>query len=391
MTLDELGVKRGAVVAELRTMVDNDAMNEEQSKQFDAKQAELAEIDKQITRKKLVEAEEAKQAELATPAEKPTPRGAAPYHKAKYRPDDELRIYERWLRTGDTAIMNELRASNATDMNIGTPADGGYTVPTGLYNEIVAKRDEAAIPMAVGVRRITGRGTTIRVPLDNEADGEFVTVGEATEFDLDAPALSYVDLTKVKYTKQLKLSYELLEDEDSNLLPFITDFVGRGLAKTYNSLFVTEALSGGTASLTFDSASTIGAAEIPELYHKQASEYVDGSVWVMNRTTEGLIRGLTGNPFLYVPTPAGTQSGRPEIWGAPVYNTGKMSAIAASVKSVIFGNFNFMGMYEDPGLTFMRDPYSLAYLGQVRLLYYFRIDFEVLQAEAIHYGTHPTA
>ena len=154
---------------------------------------------------------------------------------------------------------------------------------------------------------------------------------------------------------------------------------------------MTEALSGGTASLTFDSASTIGAAEIPELYHKQASEYVDGSVWVMNRTTEGLIRGLTGNPFLYVPTPAGTQSGRPEIWGAPVYNTGKMSAIAASVKSVLFGNFAFMGMYEDPGLTFMRDPYSLAYLGQVRLLYYFRIDFEVLQAEAIHYGTHPTA
>ena len=75
----------------------------------------------------------------------------------------------------------------------------------------------------------------------------------------------------------------------------------------------------------------------------------------------------------------------------PDLKSTQMSSAAASVKSVLFGNFRYMGMYEDPGITFMRDPYSLAYLGQVRLLYYFRIDFGVLQAEAIHYGTHPTA
>lgn len=388
MDVNEIRRNRATWIGEMKALHDGAEgrdLTDDEQRQYDELHGKVKSADKQIKRAEEVEA---LSADLrSAPGTMPQAPAVLP---AKNRGDNELRLWERWLRTGDEGAARELRASNDTDMNIGTAADGGYTVPTGHYNQIIARRDEMAIPMQVGVTRITGNGTTINVPVDAEADGEFVSTSEASAFDRDAPALGTVALTKVKYTKQIQLSYELLEDEASNLLPFVTNWVGRGLAKTYNSLFVTEALANGTASLTFDSATTIGAAEIPELYYKQASEYADGSVWVMNRTTEGIIRGLTGNPFLYVQTPAGNAS-RPEIWGAPVFNTGKMSAAAASVKSVLFGNFAYMGMYEDPGLTFMRDPYSLAYQGQVRLLYYFRIDFGVLQAEAIHYGTHPTA
>ena len=77
--------------------------------------------------------------------------------------------------------------------------------------------------------------------------------------------------------------------------------------------------------------------------------------------------------------------------GYPVYNSSYGSAIAASAKSLIFGNFRYMGMREAPGLTFLRDPYTLAGKGQVRLLYYFRTVYKTLQAEAIQYATHPTA
>lgn len=388
MDVNEIRRNRATWIGEMKALHDGAEgrdLTDDEQRSYDELHGKVKSADKQIKRAEEVEA---LSADLrSAPGTMPQAPAVLP---AKNRGDNELRLWERWLRTGDEGAARELRASNDTDMNIGTAADGGYTVPTGHYNQIIARRDEMAIPMQVGVTRITGNGTTINVPVDAEADGEFVSTNEASAFDRDAPALGTVALTKVKYTKQIQLSYELLEDEASNLLPFVTNWVGRGLAKTYNSLFVTEALANGTASLTFDAAATIGAAEIPELYYKQAAEYADGSVWVMNRTTEGIIRGLTGNPFLYVQTPAGNAS-RPEIWGAPVFNTGKMSAAAASVKSVLFGNFAYMGMYEDPGLTFMRDPYSLAYLGQVRLLYYFRIDFGVLQAEAIHYGTHPTA
>lgn len=387
MDVNELRRNRATWIGEMKALHDGAEgrdLNDDEQRSYDELRGKVDSADRQIKRAEEIE---------ALGVDLRSAPGAAPKAPvviaAKDRGDSELRMWERWLRTGDEGIAREMRASNDTDMNIGTAADGGYAVPTGHYNQIIARRDEAALPMQVGVMRITGRGTTINVPVDNEADGEFVATTEANAFDRDAPALAQVALTKLMYTKQIQLSYQLLGDEDSNLLDFISDFVGRGLAKTYNSLFITEALANGTASLTFDSATTIAAAEIPELYYKQQQEYADGSVWIMNRTTEGIVRGLTGNPFLFVDNPAGTM--RPEIWGKPVYNTAKMSAAAASVKSVLFGNFRYMGMYEDPGLTFMRDPYSLAYLGQVRLLYHFRIDFGVLQAEAIHYATHPTA
>lgn len=359
-----------------RTLADADQTDETRAK-VDALLAEADVLEKDVKR------EERLQAMIAT--------HVAPKHNKLPLGVDEERAFTHWIRTGDDGGIQELRASNPTDMNIATPADGGYLVPTAHYQGIIARRDEAMLANQIGVRAFTGKGTSINVPVDDEADGEFVSTAEAQAFDLDAPALNRVTLTKVKYTKKIELSYELLQDEDSNLMSFLSDFVARGLAKTHNSLLITEALANGTAALTLDAAAAIGEGEIPEFVYLLPGEYADGAVWIMNRTTEGLIRGLDGDPFLFVPNPAGTDRGRPEIWGFPVYNTTKMQAPGVTRKSLLFGNFNFMGMYEDPSLTFMRDPYTLAYLGQVRLLYYFRVDYGVLQAEAINYATNPTA
>jgi len=233
MGIDELRQKRASLLGEMRTLADGE-MDDEGVQAFDAKQAEVDELDKQIERLEKLEEQERSIEAPTTRAVKPSPVIAA-----KNRGDNEMRLWERWLRTGDEAIAREMRASNDTDMNVCTAADGGYAVPTGHYNQIIARRDEAALPMQVGVLRITGKGTTINVPVDNEADGEFVVTTEANAFDRDAPAINQVALTKLMYTKQIQLSYQLLQDEDSNLLTFISDFVGRGLAKTYNSLFIT--------------------------------------------------------------------------------------------------------------------------------------------------------
>lgn len=373
----ELRRQMAAKAEEARTLADGDQSDETRAK-FDGLLAEADKIAEDIKR------EERLQAMIAS--------HVAPAHNKTKPGDSEERAFEHWIRTGDDGGIKELRASNVTDMNIGTAADGGYAVPTAHYQNIIARRDEMMLANQVGVTTFTGRGTSINVPIDDEADGEFVETNEASDFDLDAPALNRVTLTKLLYSKQIQMSYQLLQDEDSNLMAFLTNFVGRGLAKTHNSLLITEALANGTASLTLDAAAAIGMAEIPELVYKQAGEYAESSVWIMKRATEGYIRGLnSANSFVYNPNPAGSDRGRPEIWGFPVYNSEKCSAIAGSAKSLIFGNFAFMGMYEDPGLTFMRDPYSLAYKGQVRLLYYFRVDYGVLQAEAIHYATHPSA
>jgi HK97 family phage major capsid protein len=325
---------------------------------------------------------------------------AAPMVNSKTRlGDSEQSAVAYYIRTADASAIRDSRASNNTGMNITTAADGGVAVPTGHFGQIIARRDEQMLAQRLGVRRIAGVGTTVNVPLDAEADGEFVTKAEMGDdnttnvFDRDAPALGTTAMTLVKYTKKIELTDELLADEDSNLLGFVEQFVGRGMAKTHNDLLVTEALAGGTAAKTFASASTIAFGEIPDLWYLLPDWYAtdEPSVgWVMRRSTEGLIRGLAGTTnFYYSPTPGGTTGMTPTLWGAPLYNSGKVAAVAASAKSVILGNWYYMGLREGPGLTVLRDPYTVD--GKVILKYYFRAVYKTLQAAAILYGTHPTA
>ena len=315
------------------------------------------------------------------------------------RGDTEARAIAHYIRTADEGALREYRASNNTGMNIGTAADGGNAVPTGHFGQIIARRDEQMLAPLLGVRRIAGVGTTVNVPRDDEADGEFITKAEMGDdnstnaFDRDAPALGTVAMTLVKYTKKIELTDELLQDEDSNLLAFIEEFIGRGMAKTHNNLLVTEALANGTAALTLDGASAITAAEVPELWYLLPDYYANDeatTAWVMRRATEGIIRGLAGTTgFYYSPTPGGTVGMRPTLWGAPVYNSGKMPAAGGGYKSMMLGNWYYMALREAPAMAMLRDPYTVD--GKVILKYYFRCVYKVLQPAAIIYATHPTA
>lgn len=312
------------------------------------------------------------------------------------RGDSEARAIANFIRTGDASGLqraNELRASNDTDMNIGTNADGGYAVPTGHFNGIIARRDESMLANRLGVREIPGVGTTVNVPVDDEDDGEFVSTNEGVDHDRDAPALNQVAMTLVRYTKKIQLSWELLEDEQSRLLAFLEDFVGRGMAKTHNDLLLTEVAANGATLNTFASATAIAVDELePIVYDDDLGAYLDdtGSVsWVMKRSVHGEIVLLDdANERRYSPNALGDPSG-PTLLGFPVAYSQKAGNTEASAKSVYFGNWNFVGKREGGIMTFLRDPYS--YEAGIELRYQFRAVYKVLQDEAIGFGEHPSS
>lgn len=305
--------------------------------------------------------------------------------------DNPTKAYAHWVRTGDEAAI---KAANDTDMNVGTAADGGNAVPTGHFQGIIARRDETSLPARLGVREIPGIGTTVNVPIDNEADGEFDSTAEAASFVRDAPALDQIAMTLTKYTKRVQLSYELLQDEDSRLMAFLEDFVGRGLAKTDNNLLLTAVASSGTSLKTFASKSSIAAGEVEDIVkNNDLSEYLmdensvafvmrNSTLWDIKklRTSSGRAYAVGGDPLT-----------ERQLLGYPVFTSQKAAAPASSAKSVYFGNWNFVGRRQAPGLTVLRDPYSRAAFGQTVLHYYYRTVFAVLQPEAIGYGAHPSS
>lgn len=327
-----------------------------------------------------------------------TPAGAAPAHLQNGLGDTFSKAFRAYARTGDKGAVrpwmqgNEIvfkNASNNTDMNIGTGADGGFVDPTTLYQQVIAKRTEMSLPERLGVMRIPGVGTTVNVPYDNEGDGEFISTAEGAAFDQDAPAIGQAQMTLVKYSKYITLSDELLNDEDAGLMPFLMDWVARGQAKTLNSLLLTEVAASGTSYKTTASATAIAAGE-PEAValNDTLADYLDdaGSIaWVMRGSTYGAIQSITGNPRLYAETNGGGAALRPPLLGYPVFFSNKAAAIASTAKSAYFGNWNYVGWREAPGFTMLRDPYSAAGTGQVKLWMYFRTVFKVLQPDAVGY------
>ena len=397
--------QRNQILVEMRQIIDtaeaeNRNLTEDEQSKYDVLMAQADDLASRIERQQKQDAlEKSAAADKATvvpvhqrnqPAKADPP--AVPAFNRTSLGDTEVRAYAHWLRTGDDGGIRELRASNDTDMNTTTPADGGYAVPTGHYQGIIARRDESMLASQLGVMLIPGSGTTVNVPLDGEADGEFVATNQASDHDRDAPAVGQKAMTLVKYTKKIELSYELLEDEDSQLLTFLNDFVGRGMAKTHNSLLLTEVGSNGTAFKTFAGTSAIAAGEPEDIVgSNDLSAYLDdetGVAWVMRSASYWDIASITGNDRLYAGGPSGEGK---TLLGYPVLYSNKAAAIGGGNKSVYFGNWNFVGYREAPGFTVLRDPYSLAYKGQVVFHYYFRTVYGVLQAEAVGYGVHPTA
>lgn len=377
----EMRRQRAALVEEARKLADAEELTDEIRAKVDEMLAQADVMEKDIRR-------EERLAQLVVPK-------SAPNQNRLPLGDSEERAFAHWIKTGDDGGIRELRASNDTTMNITTAADGGYAVPSGHYNQIIARRDESMLAKALGVRVIPGQGTTVNIPVDNEDDGEFVLTAESNAYDRDAPAITQVQSTLLKYSKKVDLTVELLEDEDSRIMEFLSDFIGRGMAKTHNSLLLTEVASNGTSLKTFASATVIAVDELePIVYTEALGPYLDdagSAAWVMQRAVHGEIVLLDdANTRRYANNQMGDER-RPSLLGFPVFYSAKSGATAASTKSVYFGNWNYVGYREGPGITMIRDPYSRAGYGEVILHYMFRCDYNVLVAEAIGYGVHPSA
>lgn len=326
--------------------------------------------------------------------EKGQPTVKAPAVVSGLGEKDEMKGFMHYVRTGqENSVMKSLKASNDTDMNIGTAADGQYLVPTGHYQNVITRRDEVALWSKLGVTEIPGVGTTINVPYDNEDDGEFVVATETAEFDDDAPATGRKQLTFKKYAKIIRISHELLRDEDSRLEAFLANWVGRGMAKTHNDLLITEVETSGTSLKTFASATAIAFGEIDDIvFNADIVSYLEGGSanWVMSGPTYSEITQLKGDARQYAATPMGGD-GRMTLLGYPVHFTNKADATAASKKSVFFGDWSSVGVRNGQGLQLIRDPYTRARYGQIELVYLFDCVYGVLNAEAIGYGVHPSA
>ena len=335
------------------------------------------------------------------------------YHKVAVKgdgDDSQMGAFKHWLRTGDEiAARRELEEDNGLDaegkpyktaLSEGTGANGGYTVPTPYYNQIIAKRDERAIPMAMGVKPLQTGLSSLAVPVENAKQSNFAIVAEAGSVDESEPTLDQVVITVYSWRRLIKLSNELMQDTTSNLDDYLANSIGRALGLTINAYVLTGtgtgqpkgAVTGGTLGTTAASASVVTAAEVVNHVYKVPADYRDNLAWAMATATEGHVRTLTSNYFAFNPTPVGKGNPRggnvapgSDLLGYRVFNSASMAALGTGNKTILLGNWDFYGFVERQQLVVERNPYLYMANGQMGIFATTRWGGNVLQAEAFQY------
>ena len=376
-----------------------EAIMDEEKIVEEVKAVEQPTIDVEALKKSIIEDLKAERGE-----EKGSPTVKAPAVIGSLGEVDYTKAYWHYLKTGETSDLRKAIKTNVNPLNEVDAAQGGYLVPDDEYGRIIARRDEESLISRLGLLRVNTNRDKYNFPTEATSLSKFTIVAEESNISPaeDEPVFGQEAVTVYNFKKLIKVSEEVLEDENSGLEMFLNNAIGRALADTENYYALigagsTEpegAFTGGTAALTLDDDVTIAAGEIPELMGKLGSPYHNGAVWVMNPATWFYLKGLTGNPFQFtdgVARLSGTVDG-PTLEGYPVVLNSNVQVYSTkSYDSLLFGNFNYMGFVTNRGLRIRRLNELYAGTGQVGILVNYRFGCGVLQQEAFQYATQASA
>ena len=311
---------------------------------------------------------------------------------------DGGQAFKHWIRTG---VMNSYTKNNEQDwsstktnaLNETTTTEGGILVPEGLYTSIIAKRDEMSIIRSNGAMVIQTNLDTVQVPVEN-ARMTTAIVAESGSYVAAEPTFTSNVVPIYKFGNQLRLTDELVADEQTNIMGYLANGLGRAFGLMENQYCIAGTgssqpkglLTGGTAAITAASTTAITAAELISLYHALPEPYTTNPsevVFMTRNATLGALRALASSSvFTFNLQPQGDQ-GAQQLYGHKVAVSGYMEAATTAKKSLLVTNLaaGYI-MIERAGMVMQRNPYLLQATGQVALFSTMRFGGTTTVAEA---------
>ena len=153
------------------------------------------------------------------------------------------------------------------------------------------------------------------------------------------------------------------------------DALGRAEASTENTVATAVLYAAAEASgITTAAAAAITIPELASLVGSLGGGYnVTGQVgFLMKNASLWYLKGVFGTNYYNFDG----------LFGMPTHISDDMAAIAATNKAVLFGNWNYLGVVEKPGMIVQRNPYLYMANGQIGIFASIFRGYAVLQAEA---------
>lgn len=403
LSIQALREKKAAKAKEIKNLLDKAGesfnLDKKDREALDALYADVEGIDDLIER---IEKQNKLEAKLEDPnaAGRMSPQERRELDRAATPEARDRQVLDRWLRGGFSALTPEDHTHIASrprgDQSASDPTKGGYTAPDDFSATLLERLAAYGGVRQSGVTVITtSGGNNMNWPTVDEstAEGEILNEsGTATDDDID---FGLVSIGAHKYSsKGVAVPIELLQDTRIDLIGFINRALANRIARIQNRHFTTgtgvnqpkgfitaaatgkTTASGQTTSLIYD--------DFVDLEHSIDPAYrASGNCrWQMHDNTLKAIKKIkdsTGRP-LWVP---GMSSKDPDtlLRYAYVINQHMASSIAASAKTVAFGDFSKYLVRDVMAVTLMRfDDSAYAKKGQVGFLAMARADGNVIDA-----------
>ena len=292
-------------------------------------------------------------------------------------------------------LRNATKAYAVKTQTEGTNNDGGFTVPTQVNRNVVARRDEASLLSKFRFTRVTADGWKTVIPAQS-TKATAAIVGESVTATASEPNIANTKTIQLyKDTLEFAITEELLADTASNYEEFLMNEIARAMAVSVNSFIIKGTGSsqpyGIYARVTNDiplGATTATSAQILSVSTGINGEYMtDGETgWIMRNATWGVARGLDlANTGMLLTSMDGGMR-RIESW--PVALSEQVDAYGTSTNEpLIFGNFSYYAFAErTAGVQIERDYNPRT--GVTYMIAKWRMGGDVTQPEAFAIGKH---
>jgi HK97 family phage major capsid protein len=299
------------------------------------------------------------------------------------------RLLAKWLKGGDAALTAEDWTQIRNTMSTTTGSQGGYTVQSDVASVLFdALKDFSGVRQAATVIQ-TDMGNSLSFPTSDGTSETGELIAQNTTATAADPTFGTAALDVYKFSsKIIAVPFELLQDSNIDIEAFINRRFADRLGRVTNTYFTTG--SGSSQPKGVVTASTLGktgasgqtttviADDLIDLVHSVDVAYrsLGRCAFMMNDATLATIRKLkdsTGRP-IFLPGYDGLSGPMADtILGYPVIINNDVAVMAASAKSILFGDFSFYYIRDVMQAELFRFTDSAyAKLGQVGYLAWMR-------------------
>lgn len=289
--------------------------------------------------------------------------------------------FEKWIRAGEEKLTPDERKA----LSVGDQTSGGFWVEPATSDIIIRKMfetsDMRAIASSVSI-------STDRMKFAIDRDEVAVTwVGETTaRTETEIATLGDITIPVHEMNAQPRITQNLIDDAGIDVQAWLNDKIADKFGRGENSAFCTgNGISKPRGFLTLPTSTAVDTGrsfgtlqhigtgvsgafpasaptdKLIDLIYAFKRQYRTNLIWVMNRTTNGIVRKFKDGQGNYIAGPRIDQNkGVQEvILEYPVQEFADMPDLAANSLSLGLGDFKRGYMIVDrQGIRQLRDPYS---------------------------------